>query len=179
MTHWVDYKQKRAIWPFWTHEETRLLREGKAVPSRTSYACQHRRSKLGLTRANYYLAWAPYEPPAPPAPGAIPWPKWWKRAHLMRKEGYNPAEISRALGKCQVSVRRALYPAVKARGDELHNERQRKRRQNPGIKQAEVTNWKPADHKRSYIRAMARAEWRASGGKPDDLEKLYRKYECP
>jgi hypothetical protein len=96
----------------------------------------------------------------------------------MRREGYGPVEIARMLGKERCTVQGALYP--------WHLEMQRLSRKKHHLRikgdpvriEAQRARQSAQDFKRLYIRRCAREEWRAEGGKPSDLERLYRKYEC-
>jgi hypothetical protein len=117
----------------------------------------------------------PYEYPVP-QPGDFPRPKWWARARRMRNGGLSIPEIASTLGKGTTAVRNAVsirywqqtaLAKMNYSRDEKH------------VITAYRKKWKSTrDHKREYIRACAREQWRTAGGKPEALESFYRKYEC-
>lgn len=174
MAHWLDWKIGAPTFRFWTDDELALLRSGQPVPYRTANACKLKRRALGFHKGpGNYLARAPYEPPTP-VPGKIPWPSWWRRAHLMRVEGYKITQICRILGLHEHSVRCALYPKF----HETHLRESRRRKQKPASLAQERERPRDRDPVREKLRRFARLKWRAAGGKPNDLEKLYREYGC-
>ena len=160
----------------WSEAEISLLRAGQPIPHRTARACEYKRHALGIrVRPGNYLVKAPYEAPKPVS-GKIPWPSWWRRAHLMRVEGYGAAEIARTLVQDIKSVRAALYPSEY----EKRAQRSRLRRQKPEYraKQQERSRAREPDLLRNKVRQYARIEWRAAGGDPRALERYYRAFDC-
>ncbi|MCJ2043776.1 hypothetical protein MKK58_04390 [Methylobacterium sp. J-078] len=160
----------------WSEAEIALLRSGQPIPHRTARACKYKRLDLGIRiRPIKYLSKNPYKPPKQVL-GDIPWPSWWRRAHLMRVEGYSPLEIARILIKDIKAVRAALYPS------EREKRRQRNLRLRQKVecraKQQERDKAREHDREKDKLRSIARFEWRAAGGDPRALERFYRAYDC-
>lgn len=180
MAYWLDFKNGAKTRRRWTDEEIGLLLAGQRVPYRTAYACTHKRRKLGFRKGpGPYLAKAPYEPPKP-VPGKIPWPRWWRRVHLMRVEGYRVAEIARLLGRHPAEIRGALYPhSYEQRAASCRRYHARKML-DPVYYAEQRAREREAlsDRVRKKARFLARSEWRAAGGAPSALEGFYRAFEC-
>jgi hypothetical protein len=154
MAHWLDWKIGVQAPRIWTDEEIDLLLSGQPVPYRTDSACAYRRRKLGiLSGPAHHLVKAPYEPPTP-VPGKIPWPSWWRRAHLMRVEGRQATEIARLLGQDVYAVRGALY----AKAHESHLRSSRRRKQTPASLAKQQQRRQVRDRERDKLRELARFE---------------------
>lgn len=178
MAHWIDSRISVRTVRRWTDEEIAILRSGQPVPDRTAHACAWKRLQLGIFKGpRHYLAKAPYEAPKP-VPGKIPWPKWWRRAHLMRVQGYRARDIARAMGREREAVRAALYPSVYESHLQLARRLAARRRQDPAYRARDTQRNKERDRARDRARAFAREEWRAAGGDPLALERFYRKFDC-
>ena len=160
----------------WSEAEIALLRSGQSIPHRTARACKYKRLDLGIRiRPTNYLAKSPYEPPKQ-VPGDIPWPSWWRRAHLMRVEGYGALEIARILIKDEKAVRAALYPSER----EKRLQRNLRLRQKIECRAMQQEREKAREHDRARdkLRRIARVQWRAAGGDPRALEQFYRAFDC-
>lgn len=160
----------------WSEAEIALLKAGQPVPSRTPSSCQSKRHRLGIFTQprNRKL---PYRPPTP-VPGEIPWPAWWTRAHKLRSEGFKLARIAEILNKYSPQVRVALYPDYREKCLLAKRQAYERIKGTPAYIQASHESKARQDCQRISARQHARAQWRESGGKPSDLERLYRRYEC-
>lgn len=162
----------------WSEEEIALLQAGLPTPNRSEMARKKKRLSLGIHLKQPCRTSAPYRPPLPRPSGHIPWPRWWDRAHALRRAGYGPTEIASILGKNRFTVSSALYPDVKERCALNTKRFQHAVSKDPERRTLDSKRAKLRDGKRLQIRRLAREEWREGGGEPSALERYYRKYEC-
>lgn len=162
----------------WSEEEIALLLAGLPTPNRSEMARKKKRHSLGIRFKQPCRTLTPYRPPPPRPSGHIPWPRWWNRAHALRRAGYGPTEIATILGKSRFTVSSALYPDIKERCAANTKRCQHKLSKDPTWRALDNKRAGTQDGKRLQIRRLAREEWRAAGGEAGTLESFYRKYEC-